>query len=106
MTASRFNYHRLKTRFAHTLQLIGIALLALTACWWSVRDPITRDVTDTRNHTLSATSIEILKTFDMPLSVTAYVPPQSPLRKQIEFLIKRYQRNFRSTCLRKAQLSA
>ena len=100
MTASRFNYHRLKTRFAHTLQIVGIVLLALTACWWSVRAPIVRDVTDTRNHTLSAASIETLKTFEMPLSVTAYVPPQSPSRKQIEFLIKRYQRNFPELSLR------
>jgi ABC-type uncharacterized transport system involved in gliding motility auxiliary subunit len=92
--ASHFNYQRVKTRVTHTLQFIGIALLTFSACWWSVREPFTRDVTDARNHTLSAASMQILNLFEAPISVTAYVPTRSPRRKQIEFLIKRYQRNF------------
>ncbi len=73
------------------LRFVAIATVSFCVCWWSVRDPIVADVTDSKSHTLSSASVEVLETIATPITVNAYVPAQSPLRTQVEFLVKRYQ---------------
>jgi ABC-type uncharacterized transport system involved in gliding motility auxiliary subunit len=82
-----------RARTAQALRCIAALALAVWLAWFSTRSPVSLDMTKAQTHTLSAISLAVLANIDEPITVTAFVPPNSPRRAQLEPLIDRYRRH-------------
>ena len=93
MTASPSRPLRWRARVVYGLRAVSVFALAIALAWLSTRAPISRDVSGTQRHTLSAISVAVLENIEGPILISAYVPLRSPLREQITPLIDRYRRH-------------
>ncbi|MBI3562045.1 MAG: GldG family protein [Gammaproteobacteria bacterium] len=88
-----------KTRRHFLLQSSGFLVLFLSVsvllAWLTTRYSLDFDWTATGRNTLSAASVKVLEHLQGPLTITAYTSgnDESPLRKHIRELIKRYQKH-------------
>lgn len=67
-------------------------LIAIVLAWASTRLPLSWDWTMAGRHTLSPASRELLRKFDGPVTITAFVAADPKLQRAISELVGRYQR--------------
>lgn len=94
---------RLKIRLQNIVFVVlFLGIIGLLA-WLSTRYTLSDDWTADARNTLSPTSVELLKTIDKPVHITAFVredPRSSAIRKRITQIVGRYQQHHADINLR------
>ena len=70
-----------------------LAAVFLTASWLNLQPQQRIDISQNRHNSLSRQSIDLIKQFDKPLHITAWVNENALLRENIRQWVARYQRH-------------
>ncbi len=82
-----------KKQFNNILFYALLAAVFFTASWLNYQPASMTDISQNRHNSLSQQSVDLIKQFDQPLHITAWVNQNTLLRENIRQWIERYQRH-------------